>query len=51
MKGALIYMKELVGNCCECQKEIYCLDGFLNGVVEAKKVYCFDCYEAKKEED
>lgn len=44
-------MKELVGNCCECGKKIYCLDGFLNGVVEAKKIFCFDCIELSKKEE
>ncbi|HZG72199.1 MAG TPA: hypothetical protein VEY51_11760 [Chondromyces sp.] len=38
-------MKELVGNCKECNKEIYCLDGFLNGVKVADGVICFECEE------
>jgi hypothetical protein len=37
-------MKEKVGECMKCQKEIYCLDGFLNGVVlDNGDVVCFDC--------
>ncbi|MBS4215913.1 MULTISPECIES: hypothetical protein [Neobacillus] len=44
-------MKELVGLCKCCGKEIYCLDGFFNGVItEDKQSYCFDCYEEVKEE-
>ncbi len=40
-------MKELVGNCAECDKEIYCLEGFINGVVleDKKGILCFDCAE------
>ena len=37
-------MKELVGHCQECQKEIYCLDGFLDGIVrEDQSLICFEC--------
>lgn len=38
-------MKELVGMCSNCNKEIYCLDGFINGVVinNSGKLLCFDC--------
>jgi len=39
-------MIELVGCCCSCRKEVYCLDGFLNGVHRDKKeIYCFECFE------
>jgi len=39
-------MKELVGTCKCCDKEVYCLGGFFNGVVsDNKEIYCFDCYE------
>jgi hypothetical protein len=44
-------MKELVGNCCKCQKEIYCLDGFFNGVVQDKQVYCFECIDLSNDEE
>lgn len=47
-------MTELVGTCVGCKKEIFCLDGFLNGVVtEEKEIFCFDCYEnpSNKEKD
>lgn len=37
-------MKELVGTCKNCDKPIYCLEGFINGVVlEDKSLICFDC--------
>ncbi len=43
-------MKEHVGKCSLCEKEIYCLDGFLDGVVsEDRALYCFEC-AAKQEE-
>ncbi|MFT4417143.1 hypothetical protein ACLM5H_25210 [Fredinandcohnia humi] len=40
-------MKELVGTCSACGKEIYCLEGFINGVVsdDKKGMLCFDCAE------
>ncbi|MFZ4452204.1 hypothetical protein [Salibacterium aidingense] len=39
-------MKEIVGNCQSCGKEILCIDGFLNGVVkEDKTMQCFECEE------
>jgi hypothetical protein len=37
-------MQELVGLCKECNKNIYCNDGFINGVVlDDKSLICFDC--------
>jgi hypothetical protein len=37
-------MRELVGNCIKCGKEIFCLDGFFNGVLlKGNTIYCFDC--------
>jgi hypothetical protein len=46
-------MKELVGYCSTCLKEIYCLDGFFNGVQsDDRKMYCFECFdESNHEED
>ena len=45
-------MKELVGNCTSCSKEIYCLDGFFNGVQsDDRKMYCFECYEESNHEE
>lgn len=42
-------MEEKVGHCCDCHKEIFCLNGFLHGVVDDhKNLYCFDCAERKK---
>lgn len=39
-------MKELVGFCRKCGKEIFCLDGFFNGVhLDAEHIHCFDCFE------
>ncbi|GIO25967.1 hypothetical protein J43TS3_05780 [Ornithinibacillus bavariensis] len=38
-------MKELVGKCAKCNKEIYCENGFLNGVHENGKLTCFKCTE------
>ncbi|MBN8207659.1 hypothetical protein JI666_02750 [Bacillus sp. NTK071] len=37
-------MKELVGECANCHKPIYCLDGFLDGVIsDNRTLYCFSC--------
>jgi hypothetical protein len=37
-------MKELVGRCSCCGKELFCFDGFFNGVyTKDKKIICFDC--------
>ncbi|MFK9093401.1 hypothetical protein [Bacillus salipaludis] len=44
-------MQELIGTCKCCNKKIYCLDGFYNGVVtDEKENYCFECYEKRKAE-
>ncbi|MGM0876078.1 MAG: hypothetical protein ACQEWV_15190 [Bacillota bacterium] len=41
-------MKEQVGACANCKKTIYCLDGFLDGVItEEKNLYCFSCLKEK----
>lgn len=43
-------MQELVGNCKKCNKQIFCNDGFLNGVVlEDKSLICFDCADKEQE--
>jgi hypothetical protein len=47
-------MKELVGFCKHCSREVFCLDGFFNGVLtEEKEIFCFECHTMmeKKEED
>jgi hypothetical protein len=41
-------MRELVGKCEECGKDIYCMDGFLNGIKEDGKLLCFDCTAEEK---
>ena len=39
-------MEELVGVCKHCGKQVYCRDGFLDGIVMPDKtVLCFDCEE------
>ncbi|MBM7585157.1 hypothetical protein JOC86_001699 [Bacillus pakistanensis] len=44
-------MKELVGHCKRCQKEIYCLDGFFNGIkLNDGQLLCFACEEKQEEE-
>ncbi len=44
-------MREYIGTCSCCCKEIFCFDGFLNGVfTEDKKLICFDCEEKDKKE-
>ncbi|EKE31127.1 MULTISPECIES: hypothetical protein [Salimicrobium] len=41
-------MEEFVGYCASCGKEVYCKDGFLDGIVtEDKQLYCFTCGEDK----
>ncbi len=36
---------ELVGNCTKCNANIYCRDGFLDGVVDdSKNLYCHSCF-------
>lgn len=47
-----VKMKELVGYCASCTKEIYCLEGFFNGVQsDDGKIYCFECYETMNKEN
>lgn len=43
-------MQELVGHCKECNKHIFCNDGFLTGVVaEDKSLLCFECSGKEQE--
>ena len=45
-------MRELVGKCTACSKEIYCFDGFFNGVQSDEgKIYCFECCDVVKNEE
>ncbi|WP_200961425.1 hypothetical protein [Paenibacillus sp. Soil522] len=44
-------MQELVGRCKECKKQIFCNDGFINGVVlEDKHLICFNCFDKEQEQ-
>ncbi|MFB5661586.1 hypothetical protein [Alteribacillus sp. HJP-4] len=44
-------MKEKVGNCADCHVAVYCMDGFLNGVItDSKRVLCFSCAESARAE-
>lgn len=44
-------MRELVGYCSVCKKEIFCRDGFLDGVVDSNgNLLCFDCSNNEKSE-
>jgi hypothetical protein len=38
-------LKEYVGECQICGKEVYCLDGFIDGVVNKDGVICFSCVD------
>ncbi|MEQ2528291.1 hypothetical protein WMO40_16515 [Bacillaceae bacterium CLA-AA-H227] len=39
-------MIELVGNCFRCNKNVYCTDGFLNGItLGGGRILCFSCKE------
>ncbi|WP_281285258.1 hypothetical protein [Alkalicoccus halolimnae] len=38
-------MEELVGNCHRCGCEIYCLDGFFEGLQKDDELYCNACEE------
>ncbi|MFS0672250.1 hypothetical protein [Ornithinibacillus sp. 179-J 7C1 HS] len=38
-------MKELVGKCNSCGKEVYCENGFLNGVHEGGELFCMSCVQ------
>lgn len=43
-------MKERVGNCQSCGDPVYCLSGFLNGVVSRDgRLRCFSCEEKHKD--
>jgi hypothetical protein len=43
-------VKELVGRCSCCGKELFCLDGFFNGIyTKDKKIICFECESQLKE--
>lgn len=42
-------MKELVNTCYVCGKDLYCIDGFFNGVhTDDKKTLCYNCIEEQE---
>ena len=43
-------MRELIGKCSYCGKEVNCMDGFLNGVYAGQQLLCFECAEEKEDE-
>ncbi|HZG87949.1 hypothetical protein [Paenibacillus sp.] len=41
-------MQELIGACVECEKPVYCKEGFLDGVlIENHRVLCFPCNDRR----
>ncbi|WP_277621528.1 hypothetical protein [Indiicoccus explosivorum] len=44
-------MRELIGTCVRCGKEVYCMDGFLNGVYIGKELLCFACADETEDEE
>jgi hypothetical protein len=45
-------MREPVGPCVLCKKEVYCHDGFLNGMVlDSGHLLCFSCRDAHDQSD
>ena len=42
-------MKELVGSCVQCGTDVFCHDGFINGVVTENGVICFTCQEKNEQ--
>lgn len=37
-------MEEFIGGCIICKKEIYCINGFLNGIIHPDgTLRCFSC--------
>ncbi|MGM0896793.1 MAG: hypothetical protein ACQEV0_02780 [Bacillota bacterium] len=41
----LYSMRELIGPCSNCGKDVYCRDGFLDGVYIDGELICRDCAE------
>ncbi|WP_276282284.1 hypothetical protein [Virgibacillus indicus] len=41
-------MRELIGKCTSCGKNVYCENGFFDGVQDNGKLFCNEC--AEKEE-
>jgi hypothetical protein len=43
-------MQELVGECKACKKQIFCHDGFIDGVVlDDNTLLCFECFDGESE--
>ncbi len=38
-----VYLKELIGKCFQCEKEVYCENGFFNGEQVQGKLFCPEC--------
>ncbi|SFT07345.1 hypothetical protein SAMN05428962_4173 [Paenibacillus sp. BC26] len=44
-------MQELVGQCEQCKKDIFCKDGFLQGLIlDDGKLVCLDCSNREEKE-
>lgn len=42
-------MREFIGNCADCGKDLYCLDGFFYGILtKENNILCFDCHENRE---
>ncbi|WP_255259783.1 hypothetical protein [Lentibacillus sp. CBA3610] len=41
-------MRELIGECRSCGKNVYCENGFFDGVHEDGKLLCYDCADEKE---
>lgn len=50
LKREMILMKELVGSCVSCGRDLFCIDGFFEGFILDDKNLCINCYEKKKKE-
>lgn len=45
-------MREWIGTCQDCGTDIYCENGFFNGVLLPGHTYrCFDCEEKREDTD
>ncbi|WP_010530347.1 hypothetical protein [Lentibacillus jeotgali] len=40
-------MRELIGECQQCGKNVYCENGFFDGVQENGKLLCNECADEK----
>ncbi|SDQ66146.1 hypothetical protein [Virgibacillus salinus] len=41
-------MKELIGQCQSCGQNVYCKDGFFDGVQKNGKLLCNECVNEKE---